>query len=212
MKLVKNTLLALMLIFPLAAMASDDTAKYQEGKHYTVLTGLTPDKTPTVTELFSVYCPGCFKWESGPLIPLKAWLTQQNIDFRQAHMSFMGNYAKQASTAMAMTQGTPKQNAVKQALFNHLQVERKGDWRSDADFFATLEKAGLTQSDYQSMQNSLTTMNTIMEWQRYARVVNAVPAFIVNNRYLINMASLKSQDDLNALITYLSSLPLNSQK
>jgi len=208
-KRIKNTVLALLLIFPVVAAAAGVTT-YQEGKHYTVLNGLEPDKKPSVTELFSVYCPGCFMWESGPLTPLKEWLGKNDIDFRQAHMSFMGNYARQATTALAMTSGTPKYDAVKQALFNHLQVERKGDWRNDADFYATLDKAGLKESDYKSLQNSLPTMQTILGWNRYARQVSSVPAFIVNNRYLINMSSIKSHEELNNLITYLSKLPATS--
>ena len=211
MKQIKNTLLALLFIFPVVAVAAD-ASTYQEGEHYTVLDGLKPDNKPTVTELFSVYCPGCYMWESGPLTPLKAWLGQNDIDFRQAHMSFMGNYARQASTALAMTAGTPKYDAVKQALFNHLQVERKGDWRSDADFFATLDKAGLAESDYKSLQNSLPTMQTILVWNRYARVVHSVPAFVVNNRYLINMSSLKSHEELNNLIAHLARLPAASSQ
>ena len=209
MKRIKNSLLALLFIFPVVAMATNPTT-FQEGKHYTVLSGLEPDKKPTVTELFSVYCPGCFMWESGPLTPLKEWLGANDIEFRQAHMSFMGNYARQATTALAMASGTPKYDAVKQALFNHLQVERKGDWRSDADFFATLDQAGLKESDYKSLQNSLPTMQTILGWNRYARMVNSVPAFIVNNRYLINMGSIKSHEELNNLITYLTNLPATS--
>ena len=211
MKRIKNTLLALLFIFPVVAVAAD-ASTYQEGKHYTVLSGLKADNKPTVTELFSVYCPGCYMWESGPLTPLKEWLGQNDIDFRQAHMSFMGNYARQASTALAMTAGTPKYDAVKQALFNHLQVERKGDWRSDADFFATLDKAGLKESDYTSLQNSLPTMQTILAWNRYAKVVNSVPAFVVNNRYLINMSSLKSHEELNNLIAHLARLPAASSQ
>ena len=206
MKRIKNALLALLFIVPVVAVATD-ASTYQEGKHYTVLNGLEPDKKPTVTELFSVYCPGCYKWEIGPLMQLKEWLGQNDINFRQAHMSFMGNYARQASTALAMTAGTPKYDAVKQALFNHLQVARKGDWRSDADFFATLDKAGLKESDYKSLQNSLPTMQTILNWNRYSRLVNSVPSFVVNNRYLINMTSVGSREELNGLISYLAQLP-----
>ena len=41
-------------------------------------------------------------------------------------MNFMGAYAKQATLALAMTQGTPRHNAVKQALFNRLHMAAQG--------------------------------------------------------------------------------------
>lgn len=210
---MKKLLLVLMFAFPMMAFANatdsaQSASRFQEGTHYQVVKGLTPTARPTVTELFSIYCGGCYQWEKGPLITLKGWLDQQNIEFRQAHMNFMGAYAKQATLALAMTQGTPRHNAVKQALFNRLHMARKGDWRNDADFFQTLEKAGLKQSDFEANQNNLMVMNRVLDWNQYGEYIHAVPGFMVNNRYLINMGSLKSYDDLNALITYLTKLPV----
>ncbi|USE38461.1 hypothetical protein [Endozoicomonas sp. SCSIO W0465] len=214
---MKKLLLVLIFAFPMMAFAkaTDSTqtkSRFQEGTHYQVVEGLTPYTRPIVTKLFSIYCGGCYQWEKGPLIPLKDWLAQQNIEFKQAHMDFMGAYAKQASMALAMTQGTPRHNPVKQALFSRIHVERKGDWRNDAEFFQTLEKAGLKQSDFEANQNNLMVMNTVLDWNRYGEYVHAVPSFMVNNRYLINMGSLKSHDDLNALITYLTGLPVEDAK
>ncbi|WP_257264394.1 thioredoxin domain-containing protein [Endozoicomonas sp. ONNA2] len=210
---MKKLLLVLMFIFPMMAFAkatdsADNASRFREGTHYEVVTGLAPVTRPTLTELFSIYCGGCYQWEKGPLITLKGWLSQQDIVFKQAHINFMGTYAKQATLALAMTRGTPRHNAVKQALFHRLHVERRGDWRNDADFFQTLEKAGLKQSDFEANQNNLMVMRTVLDWNQYGEHVQAVPGFMVNNRYLINMGSLKSHDDLNALITYLTKLPL----
>ncbi|WP_422468429.1 thioredoxin domain-containing protein, partial [Endozoicomonas sp. ALC013] len=209
---MRKLLLVVMFAFPMMAFAKatdsvENTSRFQEGPHYKVVKGLAPSTRPTVTELFSIYCGGCYQWEKGPLITLKSWLSQQDIEFKQAHMNFMGAYAKQATLALAMTQGTPRHNAVKQALFSRLHVERKGDWRNDAEFFQTLEKAGLKQSDFEANQNNLLVMRTVLDWNQYGEHVHAVPGFMVNNRYLINMGSLKSHDELNALITYLTKLP-----
>ncbi|WP_419533163.1 thioredoxin domain-containing protein [Endozoicomonas sp.] len=214
---MKKLLLVLMFAFPMMAFAkatdsTQNASRFQEGTHYEVVKGLPAYTKPTVTELFSIYCGGCYQWEKGPLVTLKGWLGQQNIEFKQAHMNFMGSYAKQATMALAMTQGTPRHNAVKQALFNRIHVERKGDWRNDTDFFQTMEKAGLKQSDFEANQNNLMVMKTVLDWNQYGEYVHAVPSFMVNNRYLINMGSLKSHDDLNALITYLTKLPVEDTK
>lgn len=209
---MKKLLLVLMFVFPVMAFANVTDSKFQEGTHYEVVEGLSVYTRPTVTELFSIYCGGCYQWEKGPLKTLKVWLDQQDIDFKQAHMTFMGNYAKQATMALAMTQGTPRFNSVQKALFNRIHVERKGDWNSDAEFFQSMEKAGLKQSDYEALQNSLVVMKTVLDWNRYGEFVHSVPSFMVNNRYLINMGKLKSHDDLNAVITYLNTLPVDTQK
>lgn len=217
MKSMKKLLLVLTFAFPMMVFAkatdsSQNASRFQEGTYYEVVKGLTPYTKPTVTELFSIYCGGCYRWEKGPLVALKGWLGQQNIEFKQVHMSFMGAYGKQATMALAMTQGTPRYNSVKQALFNHIHVEHKGDWRDDADFFQTIEKAGLKQSDYEANQNNMMVMSIVLDWNRYGEYAHAVPSFMVNNRYLINTSSLKSYDDLNALITYLIALSWEDTK
>nr|MDT0251690.1 thioredoxin domain-containing protein [Endozoicomonas sp.] len=214
---MKKLLLVLMFVFPMMAFANatdsnQNASQFQEGTHYEVIKGLPPFTKPTVTEFFSVYCGGCYQWEYGPLNTLKAWLGKQNFDFKQAHMTFMGNYADQASTALAITEGTPRSSAIKKALFNRIHVERKGDWKNDKEFFQSMKQAGLSEAEYQSMKNSLPVAKTRMDWKRYGKYVQSVPSFMVNNRYLINMGSLKSHDDLNALITYLNNLPVENKK
>nr|WP_257263341.1 thioredoxin domain-containing protein [Endozoicomonas sp. ONNA2] len=178
---------------------------FQEGNHYKVLK-LPPSSQLTATERFSIYCPGCYQWEKDPLIHLKEWLAQHNIVFKQVHMDFMGAYGKQATMALAMTHGTQSYDAIKQALFNYIHVERRGDWQNDNGFFQTLETAGLKQSDFKVNQNNLQVMKTVLDWNQYGDYIHVAPSFLVNNRYLINMGGLKPYDDLRALITYLTQL------
>ena len=201
-------------MFPLVLATNLKAAEnaFKEGTSYTVINGLEPYEKPTVTELFTIYCGGCYQWEyRGPLDKLKTWLQQNHYDFKQAHMTFMGNYAEQATIALAITSGTPRYDAVKKALFNHIHSERKGDWANDQKFFESLKAGGLSEKEFQAQKNSLPVAKTRMDWMRYAKYIQAVPSFIVNNRYLINMSSLKSPDQLEALITYLNKLPVNGK-
>ena len=212
---MRKLISVLLLLLPLVMVTNSKAAEnaFKEGTNYTIINGLEPYTKPTVTELFSIYCGGCYQWEySGPLSELKAWLKQHQFDFKQAHMTFMGNYAEQASTALAITQGTPRFDAVKKALFSHIHSERKGDWQNDEAFFQSIKAAGLSEKEFQSMKNSLPVAKTRMDWMRYAKYVKSVPSFIVNNRYLINMGSLKSREQLEALIAYLNKLPVNNSK
>ena len=117
----------ILLLLPLFTMAN---TQFKEGVHYDIITDLPTVKSPQVTELFSIYCGGCFHWDTGPLNELQAWLKSENIQFEQVSVTFMGNYAKQASLALAMTKGTPRYNDVKAAIQVYRKL-RKGDWKSD---------------------------------------------------------------------------------
>lgn len=194
----------MLLLLPMFAMAN---TQYKEGVNYDVIEGLPPMKSPQVTELFSIYCGGCFQWDMGPINDLKTWLKAENITFEQVPMTFMGNYAKQASLALAMTKGTPRYGDVKAALFKHIHVLRKGDWKNDQQFFETLALGGLTEKEFNSMKNSMPVMKTTLDWNRYANKIMAVPSFLINNRYLIKMNSIKSYDEMHELISYLKTLP-----
>ena len=210
---MKKFFSALLCLLPLVAFAQTDTAsQYKEGTHFTVVQGLPPTDKPTLTEMFSIYCSHCYQWEYGPLKDMKSWLKKERIDFQQAHMTFMGSFAKQATTALAITQGTPTYANVKKALFSHLHKKNAGDWRSENDFFETLASAGLTKADYNAKENSLLVDMTLMQWSQYGNYINAVPGFMVNNRYLININSLKSYDELYGLVSYLAKLPAADQK
>ncbi|WP_087113153.1 hypothetical protein [Parendozoicomonas haliclonae] len=193
-----------VFLYLLPVLAFAQTAVFKEGTHYEIIEELQASSQPMVTELFSIYCGGCYQWEYGPLGSLQAWLSGQNIGFDQVHMEFMGDYARQASTALAMTQNTPQEASVKKALFGRIHEQRRGDWGSEKEFYQTLEQAGLTKADYDKKKRSLATRKRLMAWNRYADHVTSVPSFMVNNRYLINMGSLSSYDELHGLIAYLS--------
>lgn len=186
---------------------------YEPDIHYLVLDQFPVSSEPTVTELFSIYCPGCYRWEKGALGTLKENLAKSRIEFKQAHMFFMGKYGKQATTALAMTQGTELYEPVKDALFKKIQVERKRDWKNDDDFFNTLSKAGLTRKAFEQQQSGPVALkNPIVlkreeDWNKYAGSIKTVPSFVVNNRYLIKTSSVKNFDEMDQLITWLAKLP-----
>ena len=50
--------------FANATDSAQSASRFQEGTHYQVVKGF-PFARPTVTELFSIYCGGCYQWEKG---------------------------------------------------------------------------------------------------------------------------------------------------
>lgn len=190
---MKTIVLYLALLMP-AVLSAAPVSKLSETS--------SPLKPTEIVELYSIYCGGCFYWEKNLIPELKVRLKEKNIIFKQAHMSFMGKYSKEASTALAMTEGGPLHEPVKAALFKRIHVDRKGDWPSEAKFFKSLENAGLSKKEYDQNKMSPVTTKNLLDWENYAqsKQVKAVPTFLLNGEYPIDTKNIKSADDFLARI------------
>ncbi len=207
---MKTLVLALTLFFiPLITQASPVNKKQGAvsfADHYEVLEGRARSKTPIVSEMFSVYCAGCFLWEQQRIQDLKKTLKEKKIAFEQGHADFMGRFGEQATLALAIALHTNNYHQLKQHMFERLHKQRK-DWTSDSDFFATLQLAGITKKEFDLYKGSMFVQKTLADWRNLQQSLHAVPAFIVNNKYLIKPQGLKSTDDFVEVIEYLSKLP-----
>lgn len=159
-----------------------------------------PAKPAEIVELYSIYCGGCFYWEHHLIPDLKTRLKEKNILFKQAHMPFMGKFSREASIALAMTEGTPLYDKVQEALFKRIHVDHKGDWPSEAELFKTLEQAGLSKKEYEQNKNSPVVLKTLADWGVYAKSAKAVPTFLLNGKYPIDTKGIKSVDDFLARV------------
>ena len=188
-----------MLAMPLSVMA----ASFSEGTHYNTLTGFQKSEKPEVREAFSVYCPACYQWDQGVVGDLEKRLESKDIPFSQSHVTFMGKYADKISQALAVTKGTEKYTPVKKAIFKALQEDRIGDWKKDDDFFKVLADAGLSKREWTFGVNDPVVRERMKRWSELESSVRSVPSFIVNNKYMINLSSIKSFDEFYSLIDYL---------
>ena len=210
--LMKTLMLALsLLLIPAFGQAAPVTKDVKKDKdpfrdNYEVLEGRTKSKTPMVTEMFSVYCGGCYMWEQKTLPELKGKLKEKKIPFEQGHVSFMGKYGEQATKAMAVALHTNHYDELKTLMFERIHKSRK-DWSSDADFFATLKSAGISEKVYKDYQNSVFVLKSLQDWGELQKSIQAVPSFIVNNKYLIKSQGLKSNEQFIELIEYLIKQP-----
>ncbi|AMO54616.1 thiol:disulfide interchange protein DsbA/DsbL [Endozoicomonas montiporae] len=189
----------LTLAMPLSVMA----ASFSQGTHYNVLPDFKKSETPEVREAFSVYCPACYQWDQGVVGDLQKRLELKDIPFNQSHVAFMGNYADKISQALAITKGTEKYTPVKKAIFKALQEDRIGDWKKDEDFFKVLAEAGLSKREWTFGVNDPVVRKRMKRWSQLESSVRSVPSFIVNNKYIINLSSIKSFDEFYSLIDYL---------
>ncbi|OED42060.1 hypothetical protein ACH42_12550 [Endozoicomonas sp. (ex Bugula neritina AB1)] len=178
-------------------------ASFSEGTHYSTLSGFKKSEQPEVREAFSVYCPACYKWDQGIVGDLEKKLDSKQIPFSQSHVSFMGKYASQISQALAVTKGTEKFDPVKKAMFKALHENRIGDWKNDEEFFKVLSEAGLSKREWTFGLNDPKVRERMQAWSELEKNVRSVPSFIVNNKYLVNLSSIKSIDEFYSLIDYL---------
>jgi len=201
--------LALLLLPTLSTAATvDKTASAAErfANHYEVLEGRTRSTTPVVDEVFSVYCAGCYYWDQNIVPDLKAKLKEKKVDFEQTHASFMGRYGEKATQALAIALRSNQFDALKKQMFERIQGQRK-DWSSDADFFATLQAAGMSEDTFKTNQNNMFVLATLNKWKNMQDSLSAVPSFIVNNKYLVKPEGLKGKDEFFEVVDYLLTLP-----
>ena len=211
---MKTLIFALsLLVLPTLCQAAPVEKKVEQktennpfSDNYEVLQGRERSKKPIVTEMYSVYCGGCFVWEKEKITELKSKLKAKKIPFEQGHVTFMGKYGEQATKALAVAMHTNHYDKLKELMFNRIHKQRK-DWSSEADFFATLQAAGMTEKDYKDYQNSVFVLKNRKDWRGIQGAIHAVPSFIVNNKYLIKSQGLKSIDEFVALIEHLIKQP-----
>lgn len=151
-------------------------------------------------ELFSVYCGACKMWDKKFIPELKEKLKAKNIGFKQAHTPFMGKYPGKISTALAITAETDRFDSLKSTLFDHIHKDRKGDWPSEKELFATFEKAGLSEKEYNQNKNNMLVLKQLSDWKNWSSSVNSIPTFLLDGKHPISAKGMKDIDDFVARI------------
>jgi thiol:disulfide interchange protein DsbA len=199
-------LICLLLLLPSLVFA----APFTEGKDYQVITNPRPltDRTkgPVLTEFFSYGCPWCYKMEE----PLQGWIShlKSPIELERVPVVFKSDweiYAKAYYTAKTLAL-SDKLNPL---LFKAIQVDKQPLSNKEAmiRFFVTqgvdkeIAKSAFNHSPSIDMRVS-NDMSLLANYQ-----INAVPAFVVNNRYKTDLQMAGSTERLFELLDYLMTKP-----
>ncbi|QIZ78088.1 thiol:disulfide interchange protein DsbA/DsbL [Ferrimonas lipolytica] len=202
MKKLMGIVFALML----APMAW--AADYQEGVHYEVVSSAPVNGTPTVTEYFSFYCPHCYSFAQTYVGPIKQGLAD-GVKFQQAHADFInGNgpgSGMRMSRALAIAKVLKVEESIELPLFAAIQDSGR-QFTTDASIKQFFVDAGVNADDYDKAAKSFPVNAMVKKWQKdlSATGVRGVPALIVNNKYKVEMGSIKSLNDLHGLLNYLA--------
>ncbi len=214
--MIKHIALALTLV---VAPMSSFAAQFVEGKHFTVVTNKAPSSEPKLTEFYSFYCGNCFNMEKMYLPDIKANLNKQ-VAFDSKHVDFANteiNTEVMRSLAVIQTLDNPK--PLTDAMFKVIQGDNgeKHDHsapghkhaeplKSRDDIKAVFAKFDVDSAQYDAAADSKETNAKLALWraQQQEFKVQSVPAFVVNDKYAVNMSSVRTLGELIDLINYLA--------
>ncbi|QMT61760.1 thiol:disulfide interchange protein DsbA/DsbL [Legionella sp. PC997] len=196
-------LIAVFFLLPAMALA----ASFVEGKDYQIVTNPNvmnnKNKAPIIEEFFSYGCPWCYKIEA----PLNSWVSKMGnyIQFERVPVVFKPSwelYAKAYYTAKTLALS----DKMTPLLFKAIQEERKplDSKQAMISFFVAqgvdkeIAKSAFENSPTIDMrvQNGMSLMG--------AYQINAVPAFVVNNKYKTDLRMAGSPERLLELLNYLT--------
>jgi len=190
-------ILALLLMNPLTALAQG----FVEGTHYSIISEPPIASEEGVVEYFSFSCPGCFALEPN----ITGLVSQQpELNFQRVHMPFGGGNAKVSQKVFALMESL---DAVKHkdAVFSHIHVTRKG-FRSDQDIVDFFQGLGYERSLVEKTINSFAVDAKIrnMNMKGSKMKIRTVPTIVVNGKYQINVALIRSSTYLSELVDFLN--------
>lgn len=194
-------LLCMLFFLPTLALA----AQFIDGKDYQTLSApmaTANKKVPTVTEFFSYGCPWCYKMEAS----LNDWKTTigKNVELEKIPVVFKPNwdlYAKAYYTAKTLAL-SDKLNPL---LFKAIQNEKQPLATKQAmiNFFvAQGVDREIAKSAFENSPSIELRVNEGMALMaRYQ--INAVPAFVINNKYKTDLQMAGSPERLFEILNYL---------
>lgn len=215
--MIKKIALALTLT---AASFSSIAADFIEGKHYVQISDKAPSTQPKLTEFFSFYCHNCSNMEMNYMADIKANINS-NIQFDTKHVDYMrSDIGTEVMRSLAVIQALKVDKVMTKAMFKAIQGENAGHGHDHGapgdDHSPTLNSRddikkvfaanGIDTSKYDELADSKETNAKLALWraQQEEFSINGVPAFVVNDKYKVDMSQIRSLGQLIELINFLS--------
>lgn len=194
-------LIGILFLLPVMAFA----ANFVEGKDYQVVTapqGVTKSKIPVITEFFSYGCPWCYKID--PSVTEWAGKMGSGAQLDRVPVVFKPEwdlYAKAYYTAKALALS----DKLSPQLFKAIQEERNplASKQAMIDFFVA---HGVDREIAKSAFENSPTIDMRVQYGMTLMAnyhINAVPAFVVNNKYKTDLQMAGSQERLFQILDYL---------
>jgi len=181
---------------------SAHAAKFNEGEHYKVL-DLKASKKPMVTEFFSFYCPHCNSFE--PIIQQLKQQLPKDATLQKNHVSFMGGkMGLPMSKAYATMIALKVEDKMVPVMFNRIHNMRKPP-RDEAELRQIFIDEGIDAKKFDAAYNGFAVDSMVRRFDKAFKDsgLSAVPAVIVNNRYLVEAQGINGLDEYFELVNFL---------
>lgn len=205
--MTKKLFFIVALFFPLALFASD--FKFEEGEHFSLIKTDKSEK-PQVTEFFSYYCPHCYNFE---MIAQRLSKELPADTFVKSHVNFLRGIEPKTqsllSTAYLIAKQAGKANEASDAIFSFIHRNRGSFSTMDDVRRLFVLNDVMTEEKFKQLSGNMAIaaqeQYMVEQQERFAELnaLTGVPTFIVNDIYRIELTSIKSYDELKALVEYL---------
>lgn len=203
MKLSSLTLNAFFL-FILISILSSANAEFTEGVHYERVNLSSPGLANKVTEFFSFSCPGCYFYEK--YMSVLAQQLPESFEFQRIHTRFGGKNAQQSQLAFVLT-SLLKDDKLKSEIFN--RIHTNGIYFKDKEaVIAFFAENGYERGQLEKLLDSFAakTMIKRMDKATMDARITSIPSLIVDGRFLIRLAEIKSAEQLADAVKHVSKL------
>ncbi|WP_220271885.1 thiol:disulfide interchange protein DsbA/DsbL [Helicobacter sp. MIT 01-3238] len=190
-----------------------DFKRYElkEGRDFIVLKEPLPNAQNSVIEIFSYACPFCYRYSK--ILPKVIESLPKNVEFKPYHLEKMGDYGKVASQVFAVLLDKDKKSNIttkdsksaflkaQKAYFSEYNIkkERWGQGKNLQAFLHTgLDAAGVKIEEFYAALQEKGVQEILRSWEAgyEVAIIQGVPAFVVNGKYLIYTKSIASLKDL----------------
>lgn len=182
-----------------------------EGTDYVVLDKPIANAEGTFIKVYSYDCPFCYRYDKGVVPVLKQKLGGE-FKFKDYHLHTKGKYGREGSEVLATLWVEDEANGrdpyaenamhkkAKFALYKAYH-DKKERWDSGADAFrkTALDAAGMSRADFDQKKTNPKVQEMVKAWEACTydiAKIQGVPAFVVNGKYLLKTAAIRSIDGM----------------
>ncbi|GAA4881148.1 thiol:disulfide interchange protein DsbA/DsbL [Ferrimonas pelagia] len=202
---MKKTLTAL---FTLAVAFSAQASTFKEGEHYQVLKPELQFNAPKeVSKIYSVNCPFCYKYETA-VVPNMVKNLPEGAGYDGYHITTKTPLGLEKSQVLAVAQvmGNKKgYKAAKMDYYKHFHDDKMRFADSAEAIAFGLKSAGISKADFDAKVNTPEVKQLLTKWDQGVEIakIQGIPALVVNGKYLITTAKIRSMTMLDEMVAEL---------
>lgn len=190
-----------------------------EGKEYNILENPIPNSNNTLTEVWSYQCSHCYLHQAyGTLDVIKEQLKDLKINMMMAKT--WGKFGKEMANLLAYAKHQDSKNKIgiydKESLYYNVSkiyfidlFKNNANWQNEDEFYdAGFKLFNISKKQLETFTQSPEGKYLLKSTDIADDIANLVgtPAFVVNGKYVINLAHVNSPQDLVDIIKQLLEL------